>query len=257
MLEKLEKELQRQEAMVEHIRGLLARADEKRLTEIHETRKWNKVLDNLESALDEAKARVQKCERELRRERERLGYGQAVAPAVSPVVVTHENASLMAEPAPLAAHTHQEEAAAARAMLETPLESVELAPLEQVAMAQHYLLWRKDQGLVNGDDKRLEGRIELAIQGGAGMAPEASGDQAEQDRRNQHALRAIVDKVLSNQSDALTVRELELAIDCYSILARRPSLGDSESRLKRILGRVVMLASQLGEDVKRKVELVT
>lgn len=254
MLEKLEKELQRQEAMVEHIRGLLARADEKRLSEINETRKWNKVLDNLETALDEAKARVQRCERELRRERERMGFSQAVSPAATPAVAVGEAVSLVVEPAPIATHTHREEAAAARAMLETPLESVELAPLEQVAMAQHYLLWRKDQGLANGDDKRLEGRIELAIQGGVGMASELPDGQAEQERRNQHVLRAIVDKVLSNRSDALTVRELELAIDCYSILARRPSLGDSESRLKRILGRVVMLATQLGEDVKRKVE---
>lgn len=258
MLDKLEKELQRQQAMVEHIRGLLARADEKRLKEPGETRKWNKILNNLETALDEAKARVQKCEREIQREHERVGFGPV--PVLSPATTTtverdaRESRSAVLTSPSNAPSSYSEGAEAALTILSAPLDAVENVPLEQVAMAQHYLLWRQDQGLTNGEDKRLEGRIELAIQGGAIAATSASEPTSAQDRRSQHALRTIVDKVLSNQSHTLTVRELELAIDCYSILTRRASLAESEVRLKRLLETTIAIVARLSEEIKRRHE---
>jgi len=236
VLGNLEDRCRQKEQLVEHIRSLLERADARRDAEPENRRKWNRVLDNLEAALDEAKLRLQLCRQCLEQER---GWHAAVENAQpppedppAPCAAPDENEVVAAENP-----GNPEAADAARSLLETPLESVEQASLEQVALAQSYLSWRQEKGLANGADRRLAGRIELAIQGRNGRNGKALVARTAQERRRQRALRDLVAKIQWNRFESLTLRDLGLALECYTALARRLDLDESERRLKAILDR--------------------
>lgn len=250
LLQSLEEDCKRQSELVEHIRGLLARADERRAAEPQNARKWNKVLDNLEAALDEAKAKLEHCERRLEDERRRYDgvpggnafpdpTRQAAAPAAAPV---DEGGGSPAE------------AAAAQFLLSTPLETVESVPLEQVALAQNYLAWRNDAGHSDGEDRRLAGRIELAIQGGNPTPPPSPSDS---ERRRQQALRVVVDKIAAGAVDSLTLREVDLAAACYAVLCRKPDADLSERRLKELLHRALLEVEQVLTNMRRKMDALS
>ena len=234
-IETLEEERRRRAVLVEHVRKLLSRADARREAEPENYRKWNRVLDNLEAALSEAKFELERCDRCIENERrwhqmlEETGVPaeeilpQPCTPPDGSDVITRENPG------------NPEAATAARMLLETPLETVEAAPLEQVALAQTYLAWRRKSGLANGADRRLAGRIELAIQGRNGKAAKPTVTRTLQERRQQRALRDVVAKIQWKRLDTLTIRDLELAVECCTVLAQRPGLDSSEQRLKGIL----------------------
>lgn len=234
--EALEESLRQNGRLVEHIRGLLERADARREAEPENRRKWNRVLDNLEAALSEAKLRLQHCEKCLEQERE--WHAAVEEGTVPPEDLPAPCAALREIDLEVADDPGNPEAAnAAKRLLDAPLEAVEGAPLEQVALAQTYLSWRREKGLANGADRRLAGRIELAIQGRNGKTARVSVTRTAQERRHQRALRDIVAKVQWNRFESLTVHDLGLALECYAVLARRPDLDESERRLKAILGR--------------------
>lgn len=239
-----QEDYRQQAQLVEHIRGLLARADARRETEPENHRKWNRVLDNLEAALSEAKGRLQWCERCLESERAGLQASGAPTPA-SMLPMTGETVALD--------HPDNPDATiAAKLLLAEPLECVEGAPLEQVALAQTYLAWRQQEGTASGAERRLAGRIELAIQGRNGKSARPGVAKSVQERRQQKALRDVVAKVQWNRLDTLTLRDLELAAECLGVLSRRLDLDESERRLKAILARGLAEAERVLGTVCRR-----
>lgn len=70
-LRSLENELPGHQATLERVRALLDKAD-KRLDEGQDKRRWSQVLDNLERALDQAKARVVFCELEIQHRKHKI-----------------------------------------------------------------------------------------------------------------------------------------------------------------------------------------
>lgn len=255
-VERLEEEYRRQEMLVEHVRALLVRADSRRDTEPENRRKWNRILDNLEAALAEARTKLEHCDMCLRREREWNQVVDGSRPADPPQSQQRPQPELDPLPQPsltagdaeaVAAELDGdiEAAEAARDLLETPMESVQTAPLEQVALAQRYLSLRKENGDVNRSDRRLAGRVELAIQGRTPLPPKPMVSHTIEERRHQKALREIVGKIQRNRLGSLTVQELELAVDCCVVLSQRIDLTQAEIRLRDLLLRGLHEADRL------------
>jgi hypothetical protein len=249
-LEKLEEEYRRQVQLVDHIRGLLTRADARRTAEPENYRKWNRVLDNLETALIEAKNKLQRFEANLDNERRwQQTVGEAPVVPDAPVPCSDpEPATLLIDAAP----DSELAADAARGLLEAPLDTVEKAPLEQVALAQRYLAWRAERGVSNGVDKRLAGRVELAIQGRGGTQQKPVVGRTAQERRQQRALREIVAKIQHNRLDALSLQDIDLAMECYTVLTQRVDIEPSEARLKDILLRGLREVDRVLERIRQR-----
>jgi hypothetical protein len=223
----LEEDCRRQRSLVDHVRDLLGRADERRLAEPENRRRWNRVLDNLEVALDEAKARLERAEFRLAEARRR----GTLSPSSSP--------SEPETPAPepeLAADVDACAFEAARRLLAAPLEEAERASLEQVALARNYLERHGNDGERTSAERRLAARVELAVQAQANARP-ASPDPYE--RRKQTMLRQAMNKALDGDLGGLTLREMDLLVGSYAVLLRRRDLSPKEERLCRILLRIV------------------
>jgi hypothetical protein len=250
----LEQERLKQQQLIEHIRSLLVRADERKREEPENYRKWNRVLDNLETALAEAKAKLSHCESVLMLQNERQWPkgADATPPAENPApaacLVSSETEPISEDGAGNIQATE-----AAQNLLNTPLESVEKAPLEQVALAQRYLAWRQQSGNVNGTDRRLAGRVELAIQGRNAPLSKPPVTQTVEERRHQKALREIVAKIQRNRLNTLTILELELAVECYMVLSQRLDLDDTERRLREILLRGLQDAERVLSHLRQRV----
>src|SRR5690606_7263360 len=76
---------------LDEVRTLLLKADEKRLAEPHEARKWNRVLANLEESLDHTRARcsysrviVGQLEQASSTHELPLEHSEVVAPLIPP-----------------------------------------------------------------------------------------------------------------------------------------------------------------------------
>ncbi len=141
-------------------------------------------------------------------------------------VATAETSTLPADPAGAAEH-----------ILSTPFESVNSLPLEEIALAQTYLVAEAKGKPTTTRDKRLAGRIELANQ----TQPErerlwAREAAASQGRRRQHTLRGAIDKIQSSDVDSMMIGEIDLAMNCFTLLSQRISTDASDERLERILG---------------------
>jgi hypothetical protein len=242
---RLEQEHAHERNTVDHIRALLIRADARRAQEPDNVRRWNRVLDNLETALDEAKGRLERCETRLNQARQAECESTSLADGDAPSSL----AEVDSRPAPFlpAQPGNAEASAAAQFLLQAPLDTVENAPLEQVALARNYLSWRSRTGHANGDEKRLAGRIELAIQG---RTPGASSTVRE--RRQQFILRAAVDKIVAGRVDSMTFRELELVVSSYTVLVQRPERTVSEERLVWILAKAAGEVERLVADLPAK-----
>jgi len=240
----LEEEYNRQKATVDHVRSLLTKADEKRLSEPDNVRRWNKVLDNLESALDEAKARLAVLE-------SRMNQAKLQVPSSSGN--THSEGNLHKPAAAVSSDVPVTEpdaaALAAKSLLEAPLESVESAPLEQVVLARNYLNERNRSGKANGEEKRLAGRIELALQARdrTQAAPAISGSV--QERRQQQVMRLVIGKIVANRMDALTFSELEFVVSSYYVLTQRAELLPTEQRLLAVLSKAVAEIERLAGEI--------
>ncbi|MDX9974602.1 MAG: hypothetical protein RBU21_16575 [FCB group bacterium] len=248
-VERLEEEYRRQEMLVEHIRALLTRADSKRESDPENRRKWNRILDNLENALTEAKTKLDHCDMCLRREREWghvVEQSNPVAPAPEPYLA--DPAEFTVDDAEAVADSIEDDmqaAEAARTLLASPLEAVQEASLEQVALAQQYLARRNDEGASNGTDRRLAGRVELAIQGRIAVQQKPVVLRNSEERRQQRVLREIVGKIQRHRMGTLTIQELELAVDCCIVLSQRIDLTEAELRLREILLRGLQEADRL------------
>ena len=210
---------------LEEVRELLAKADERRLREPKDARKWNRVLENLEESLDLTKARCERSELEvLRLERDLAEAEDSVAPATKGTVPTAEPSALTEAAADEWSNTMRE---------------VGALDLEEASRLQSKI----DSGEIH--DRQLEAGLALANQMHADDPEPAPGQEA----RRQLVLRSAIDKIRKQQFDAMTLDEVKLVLACHSLLTSRLEPTTRDQRLRRILDGAIKILQ------KRKAEM--
>lgn len=218
---------------LEEVRDLLAKADQRRLQEPGNQRKWNQVLDNLESSLKEAKSRLELCEAEFLR-----AQTLNAAPASEPVA---------APSAAPAAADWSRLADEERRLLEVPIEELGNLSLEQLGLL-HSRLARRDAAQ-HPEIEQLFQRIELANQTHheAAIGPQENPEQ----HRRQFLLRGAVEKAHKGQIHQMTGEEIQLLISCHALLLRRLNLTNKDRRLIDILGEALTALKRRSTELKQ------
>jgi len=212
-----------QEAL-EKVRGLLRKADERRLREPEDIRKWNKVIENLENSLALIKARHGASEAEVERiERELESMGADVA-------------QFTAAPVPGSADGEKP----ADQWTDT-MRTVEGLNLEQACQLQKDI----DDGEIR--DKQLEAGLALVNQMGSGEDTPTSGTS---ENRRQLVLRAAIDKISKRQFDMMSLDEIKLVMACHSLLTSRLEPTSRDQRLRRILDGAIKILQRRKDEME-------
>lgn len=198
-------------ASLAEVRDLLDKADERRIKEPAEARKWAKVLANLEASLDLTRARCAYSE---------ASVGQLEAACAALELALAQHAAGIPESPALPAPPHAAEALAQTAALN----------LEEACQLQCQI----DAGEIQDAD--LVAGLALANQ----LRPDAESGEAQEVRR-QVVLRAAVEKVRKQTFDTMTLDEIRLLMACHSLLTSRLEPSMRDQRLRRILDGAIKI----------------
>lgn len=201
---------------LDEVKVLLLKADEKRLSEPGEARKWNRVLTQLETSLDQTRARcayssvivsqLEQASAELERTLENAGTAPPIA---------------LPEPPPPAETEHWA----------ATLEKVEAMNLEEACVLQSQI----DAGEIQ--DATLEAGLALANQ----LHHEPEIDTALPEARRQIVLRAAIDKVSKQAFNDMSLDEVKLLMACHALLTSRLEPSMRDQRLRRILDGAIKI----------------
>ncbi len=212
--------------MVEETLKLIGRAEEKRLHDKENRRRWTRILIRLEDSLVEAQKAVAECDTLIDVERGRSQVTGGKSEEIrEPARVEPESAAADADP----------ERRAAYKIAETPMEELADISLEDAAFARAYME-RHDFGAHDESfRKRLAAKLELASQlpGGVDVRSEYG------DRRTQLALRQAITKMQSGQIAKMDDNEIELLVNCYTVLRNKIVPTESNKRLLAIISRTI------------------
>jgi hypothetical protein len=206
-LEHLQSQCVQHQLNLDNVRRLLAKADERRRQEPDRIDRWNQVLDNLETCLDESRARLERCKVDVKLEEQRLEALRAgeslreIEPTPPP------------EPLPPPPGVSIMTAQAAQRILNMPLDEIGKLSLEEVAMLQDNLV-RENMAAAMPDNERFAARIEYANQ-------TATDTDDLEDNRKQTTLRAAIEKISTNRIAEITEQEMRIVIACHDLLTRR------------------------------------
>ncbi len=201
---------------LDEVKVLLLKADEKRLSEPHDARKWNRVLTNLEKSLDQTRARC--------------AYSEVIVSQLEQASTELERALESAEsPAPIA--LPEPPPAAETEHWVATLEKVEAMNLEEACVLQS----RIDAGEIQDDT--LEAGLALANQ----LQHEPEIDTALPEARRQLVLRAAIDKVSKQAFNDMTLDEVKLLMACHALLTSRLEPSMRDQRLRRILDGAIKI----------------
>lgn len=203
---------------LDEVKVLLVKADERRISEPQDARKWNRVLENLENSLDHTRARC--------------AYSQAIVAQLDQECVAFER-SLEGAVAPAAVVPLNTEAVPVSEAEEwsATLETVGALNLEEASVLQSKI----DAGEIH--DPSLEAGLALANQMRHEPEPESQVPEA----RRQLVLRAAIDKVGKQAFDDMTLDEIKLLMACHSLLTSRLEPTMRDQRLRRILDGAIKI----------------
>ncbi len=212
---------------VRDIRALLERADTKRRTNAESQRRWNQVIDHLERSLDEARFRLEQCQKALTQAEK--SHGPDVVTLARARAQTSEE-----EPSTLP-HTalSEDPKKAVGEVMNMSLDELRGLTMEQVA-ALHAKLPSIDIPPDDTDGKQVASRLELAVQLEKPVKRQVKVSK-HMERRNQLLLRRTMHKVRANRLADIGREEKELLRTYYDLLNRRIEPGPNDERLRFIL----------------------
>ena len=207
---------------LDEVNVLLLKADEKRLSEPGDARKWNRVLTHLEKSLDQTRARC--------------AYSRVIVSQVEQAIADLESADAAPQiglPAPPPTPEAEHWAAT--------MEKVGAMSLEEACVLQSQI----DDGAIQ--DAELEAGLTLANQ----LHRDDEADRPLPEARRQLLLRAAIDKVSKQAFNDMNLDEIKLLMACHSLLTSRlePSLRDQ--RLRRILDGAIKILRRRKEVLER------
>jgi hypothetical protein len=213
----LEKREKRQDVVEETLK-LIGRAEERHRNDKKRRRKWNRILIRLEDSLLEAKKAVAECDTLMEVER-----GREEKPAEEP-----ERKEVQPPDA-------DAEALAAYRVVDTPVEGLADISLEDVALAQAYMARDSYAAHDEGFKRTLAAKLELASQ----LPRAQSSVPKEAERRNQPLLREAIERMQTGGVGAISDDELDLLVNCYTILSNKIVPTTNNNRLLELISRTI------------------
>jgi hypothetical protein len=223
--------------VVEETLKLIGRAEEKRLHDKESRRRWTRILIRLEDSLVEAQKAVAECDTLIDVEEGRkraTGQKSGKVPE-----------SAQAQPASAVSDADPERRAAFR-IAETPVEGLADISLEDTAFAWAYMDRREFDAHDEGFKKTLAAKLELASQ--LPRALEVSSKHGE--RRTQLVLRQAIIRMQAGQIAKMSDHEIELLVNCYTVLRNKIVPTESNKRLLAMISRTI--GDLRAEGVRRK-----
>jgi len=254
-------EVHRQElrGSIEHVRELLDKADERRAAEGE--RRWNRVLDNLEAALDVARSKLTACEQQIKETDRRLhSLRETGAVADEGRSCASHDAEAVRPAAALEDGVSVGSLEAAERVLALPVEQLGDLTLDQLAELHSHLFEGEsgeeavagqgvEQETAPPEKSALSTRIEEARRRGRHRVARARHPAASfVERRKQQLLRGAIGKATADKLSGMTLEEIELILDCHKALGGRESPSDGERQLlSQLESHVDALRARLAE----------
>lgn len=228
---------------LEVVLELLRKADERRITEPNNRNMWNRVLDNLENSLIEARARVQsnsvelqKLERELEQMTGKSGHRPENVPKTEA-----DSKTLGEEIAPSDMGVPQLSAEYARQILSRPVEEIAELTLKDVDSLYEKIASENVAAAVPETGPLLNA-LELTIPS-EGKFPSGGKSDSTENRRKE-TLKGAIEKIQRNQVAQMSAEEVQMIFVTYDVLCKRVNRSPKDDRLRRILGAAVQIINR-------------
>ncbi len=227
---------------VEKLYGLLEKADQRRKGEPQNVSHWNSVLDNLESALDEARARLVSIQAEMGQLEKQLREVPAAAPSPASTGEVVLDAPDLPPGGDISLSNSGRDAA--KQILDMSLSQIGALNLQEVSIL-HSQVTADISDPNSSHFGQLMGKLEYANQ-----CPESQdGDLAnDPEQRRQQALRNAIDKIGTNRLDELSEGEIRMVLTCHDLLTRKLKSTPREERLRRVLDAAVKVLRRRSRD---------
>jgi hypothetical protein len=250
---------------VDNVLGLLKKADERRLQD--GDRPWNRILDNLERALDLTRARLTtygQLLKERQRQLEKLqqsGVFQVAEPesgqdSLEERVLTHTLREVLPEDVLLP----RDHIRMAERILAIPLDLLGKLTLEQAARMNAQIFEMAEAESRKGPQGSpaklttkswLEERIAHAKQAREALASNRRTETSFAERRRQAGLRKAVEKVVTGNINLLDLAETDLIVRCSKGLEDKPDKGENDLRLKGILDQSIEKVQERAAELRK------
>ena len=210
--------------VVEETLKLIGRAEEKRVQDRESRRRWTRILIRLEDSLVEAQKAVAECDTLIDVERGRRRRAAGALSDKAPEFAQEASAVSDADP----------ERRAAYKIAETPVEALVDVSLEDAAFARAYMERRGFDAHDKAFRRTLAAKVELASQ-----LPPAAVRPEHGERRGQLVLRQAITRMQSGQIAQMSDNEIELLVNCYTVLRNKVAPTESNKRLLAMISRTI------------------
>jgi len=242
-LERFERLVAEARVAVSSVLDLLEKAEERYRKE--GGRRWGRIRDNIERALDLTKSRLNAYEQKsLAVKRQISGSPGATLPSAGTTAEADWEQSALDEMAEAEVLLPKNYLEVAERILAMPMEALQSLTLDQVAAMNAGFFEEGEAEIpsvpVKTDEVKkkssLDERIERARQ--AKLARQSSSHRrgtSFSDQRKQKTLREAVGKVMKGEMKLLTAEEAEAVLSCYRMIVGRTEPTASDLRLRGAL----------------------
>jgi hypothetical protein len=265
-IKELEVSRDQAKAAVDNVLELLRKADLRRREE--GDRPWNRILDNLERALDLTRARFTTYEQLLKERRRDLDFlrqsgrtGAADPSANSPSIEEQVLIDTLREVLPEDVPLPRNHILAAERILAMSLDVLGNLPLEEVASRNAQLFedpeaetqkQSQDASATVPKEGWLDARIARAKQTREALAAARRPESTFGERRRQVILRNAIEKVIVGNFNLLDLSEIDLVLQCAKIIGEKPSRDATDARLKSVIERSTAKLNERASELRRR-----
>lgn len=267
MIKKLQEELDKYQRLFEeavtaekNVRELLVKADAKaNQPDVKDNSKnerhWNKIVENLEKALDHARAGVTAYAQHVKKLEQQIANLRETGQLPPSEEALNEAAALEVEIV--------KGMEAAERILAMSLDQLSFLTLDEVSVMHEQLIEESGGQQEQSAAARaaeppakktiLQERIERAQEARRHIASSAKPPAPTiVERRKQMVLREAVRKVIERDVKGLNLEEAEAAIEHYQKIITRPLPGENDLRLKRFFDVCINEINERAADLRRK-----
>ncbi|HOT51518.1 MAG TPA: hypothetical protein P5318_16655 [Candidatus Hydrogenedentes bacterium] len=245
-------------AALANVVDLLDKADARRAKEGE--RRWGRIVDNLEGALQLAKAKVTGYEQRIRECEQHLEALARASVGTGPKPLLEFVSAEFEDVIPEGMKLPPDHLAAAQRILGMSLDDLGGLTLEQVADMNAQLYEEppeppKPPSPPEPERTRsaLDERIEHAKEIRESLAARRSNQPPSfAERRRQKVLRDAIAKVMNGKIQTLDFEEVEMLVQCYNGIEERPDKSDNDTRLQAMLGRFLPAIQERASELRRK-----
>jgi len=245
-------------AALANVVDLLEKADARRAKEGE--RRWGRIVDNLEGALQLAKAKVTGYEQLIRECEQHLDAVLRASAGTGPKPLVEFVSPEFEDVIPEGMKLPPDHLAAAQRILGMSLDDLGGLTLEQVADMNAQLYEEPPEPpkpvqtpTLERPRSALDERIERAKEMRESLAARHPVQQPSfADRRRQKVLREAVAKVMGGKVQTLDLEEIEMLVQCHSSIEERTDKSENDVRLHAVLARHIPAMQERASELRRK-----